>query len=188
MWERSGTRDKIVRAHPPDGLCPCCAGKGPGHRRAGRGLSSFTVWTCLVSFSIIRCLIAPPGPVDACAAVIMIYSQPVAWGSLLLASSVTLDLGLQDFSARFVNDDTQEAASVPLPSRSRSRMVRPLPEAVSEKGRAPLKQGGLGAWGMRWEGRQNRPQVSGPGRLPRGVSESWFLSPAWDPGHISSPL
>lgn len=49
-------------------------------------------WTRLVSFSIIRCLIALLRPVDACAEVIMIYSQAAVRGSpLLLASPVSLE-------------------------------------------------------------------------------------------------
>lgn len=48
--------------------------------------------TRLVSFSIIRCLIALRRPVDASAEVIMIYSQAPEWGSpLLLASPVSLE-------------------------------------------------------------------------------------------------
>ena len=47
-------------------------------------------WTGLVSFSIIRCLIAPLRPVDASAEVIMIYSQAATWGSLGLKASFWL--------------------------------------------------------------------------------------------------
>lgn len=108
------------------------------------------MWTCLVSFSVIRCLIAPLGPVDACAAVIMIYSRAAVWGSLLLASSVSLGIWAAAFSAQFVNDEIQQAASAT--PRKQGRMRGPLPQAVSGKGWAPLKHGGLGAWRMRWGG------------------------------------
>lgn len=44
-------------------------------------------WTGhLVSFSIIRCLIALLRPVDAHAEAIMIYSQASTWGSLCLTA------------------------------------------------------------------------------------------------------
>lgn len=43
-------------------------------------------WTGLVSFSIIRCLIALLRPVDARAKAIMIYSQASAWGSVRLTT------------------------------------------------------------------------------------------------------
>lgn len=154
VWHQAPTLTVLRRKYQP--VCrmaqgPCRACKGLGHRRAGKRLSLVTVWTCLVSFSVIRCLIAPLGPVDACAAVIMIYSRVAVWGSLLLASSVSLDVWAAGFSAQFVNDEIQQAASAT--PRKQGRMMGPHPQAVSEKGWAPLKHGGLGAWGMGWRGR-----------------------------------
>lgn len=68
------------------------------------------VRTCLVSFSVIRCLIAPLGPVDACAEVIMIYSRAALWEPLLLlASSVGLEVWAAGFSAQFVDGEIQRA-------------------------------------------------------------------------------
>lgn len=46
----------------------------------------------------------------------MIYSQAALWGSLLLASAVELEVWDAEFSARFVNGETQQAAS-PTPKK-----------------------------------------------------------------------
>lgn len=63
-------------------------------------------WTRLVSFSIIRCLIALLRPVDACAEVIMIYSQAEAQRSpLVLASLVSLE-------AQLVNEEIPRGCSL----------------------------------------------------------------------------
>lgn len=48
--------------------------------------------------------------------VIMIYSQAALGGSLLLASSVELEVWDAEFSAQFVNGETQQAAS-PTPKK-----------------------------------------------------------------------
>lgn len=72
------------------------------------------------------------------------------WGSLLLASSVSLGIWAAGFSAQFVNDEIQQAASAT--PRKQGKMRGPLPQAVSGKGWAPLKHGGLGAWRMRCGG------------------------------------
>lgn len=70
-------------------------------------------WTGhLVSFSIIRCLIALLRPVDAHAEAIMIYSQASTWGSLCL-TALCWGAGLQDFSAQSVNVEIQQAAPPP---------------------------------------------------------------------------
>lgn len=93
------------------------------------------VWTCLVSFSIIRCLIAPLGLSMPVPDVIMIYNQAALWGSLLLASLVALNVWAAGFSAQFVNNEIQQAASA-TPSKLEQDEGAP-PAAVSDKAGLP---------------------------------------------------
>lgn len=93
------------------------------------------VWTRLVSFSIIRCLIAPLGLSMPVPGVIMIYNQAALWGSLLPASSVALNVWAAGFSAQFVNNELQQAASA-TPSKPAPDAGAP-PAAVSDRRGSP---------------------------------------------------
>lgn len=62
------------------------------------------------SFSIIRCLMAPLRPVDACAEVIMIYNQATSWGSPAHGLSRLLD---QKAFGQFVSTENPQAVPPP---------------------------------------------------------------------------
>lgn len=73
----------------------------------------------------------------------MIYSQPALWGSLLLASSVELEVWDAEFSAQFVNGETQQAAS-PTPKKLEQE------DGPVSKGLGSPKTCRIG--GLGWEG------------------------------------
>lgn len=146
-------------------------------------------WTRLVSFSIIRCLIALLRPVDACAEVIMIYSQAAVRGSpLLLASPVLLEGRAIGFSAQFVNEEIQQAASS-APKKLEQDGGPPPIRYTSEDGPGSLKTRKAGDLGKEvGKGEKVDLWCTGHGRLTRDVVKAWSLSPAGWPwaNHLTS--